>query len=68
MDLWEEVGMAAGEVYSTLSLSDTAMTVVAIKKKTKLDLEMTHLGIGWLLREEKVNLVKAGKSRKVKIK
>ena len=68
MDLWGEVGMAAGQVYSTLSLSDTAMTVTAIKKKTKLDHEMTHLGIGWLLREEKIHLVKAGKSQKVKIK
>jgi DNA-binding transcriptional regulator GbsR (MarR family) len=68
MDIWGEIGGAAGKVFTALEAESKPMTIAAIKKKTKLSDGMLNLALGWLAREDKVVLDKKQSSLKVKIK
>ena len=68
MDIWGEVGGAAGKVYTALEGESKPMTLAAVKKKTKLGDSMLNMALGWLAREDKVVLEKVKSSIKVKVK
>ena len=68
MDLWGEIGGAAGNVYTALEGESKPMTLAAVKKKTKLNDAMLNMALGWLAREDKVVLDKTKSSIKVRTK
>ena len=51
----ESVGFRAGDVYQALATAAKALTVAEIAKAAKITVEETYLGIGWLLKEGKIN-------------
>ena len=50
----ENVGFKAGDVYQTLAAAGNALTVAEIAKTAGITTEEACLGIGWLLKEGKV--------------
>ena len=50
----ENVGFKAGDVYQTLAAAEKALTVAEIAKKAKISNDEALLGLGWLLKEGKV--------------
>lgn len=52
--LKEKAGVIAGEIWTALNVTD-GMTAKQLKKATKLVDKDLFLGLGWLLREEKVS-------------
>lgn len=58
--LQEKAGNIAGIIWSALSESETALTFKQIKKATKLLEKDFNLGLGWLLREDKIAAVETG--------
>ena len=57
--LQDKAGNIAGTIYTALSASE-GMTFKAIKKATKLTEKDFLLGLGWLLREDKINAAETG--------
>lgn len=51
--LKEKAGMIAGEIWNALNGTE-GLTVKEIKKATKLKEKELFLGLGWLLREDKI--------------
>lgn len=51
----ENVGFKAGDVYNALVAENKGLTVSEIAKAAKITVEETYLGIGWLLKEGKIN-------------
>lgn len=51
----ENVGFRAGDVYNALASEGKALSVAEIAKLAKITTEEVYLGIGWLLKEGKVN-------------
>ena len=68
MDLWGEIGTAAGRIYSAIEGGSKPAAVADVKKKTKLDATMFAMGLGWLAREDKVVVEKKGQKITVKAK
>ena len=64
----EMIGNAAGAVWSALS-ENGAMSAKDLKKaaKIKTDKEL-YLAMGWLLREDKLNVVEEGKEITLSLK
>lgn len=56
----EKAGNIAGIVWNTLANAGTALTFKQIKKATKLTEKDFNLGLGWLLREGKIDSVETG--------
>lgn len=57
--LQEKAGNIAGIIYTALNGTE-GLTFKAIKKATKLSEKDFLLGLGWLLREDKLNVVETG--------
>ncbi len=51
----QNAGFSAGDIYQALSAAGSAMTVAQLAKATAKTEGDVLLGIGWLLREGKVN-------------
>lgn len=52
--MWKEkAGMIAGEIWYVLSGTE-GLTLKQLKKATKLKEKELYLGLGWLLREDKL--------------
>lgn len=51
----ENVGFKAGDVYQALAAAEKALSVKEIAKKAKISEEETLMGLGWLLKEGKLN-------------
>lgn len=51
--LKEKAGTIAGEIWTALNGTE-GLTVKQIKKATKLKEKEIYLGLGWLLREDKI--------------
>ena len=68
MDMWGQVGWAAGQIHTALRSKSEPMTVSELKRTSKLNNDVLYLGIGWLLREGNAELKKSGKSRIVSLK
>ena len=58
--LQEKAGNIAGLIWNALSEAEAAQTFKQIKKATKLAEKDFNLGLGWLLREDKINTVETG--------
>lgn len=58
--LQEKAGNIAGLLWNTLSEAEAAMTFKQIKKVTKLSEKDFLLGLGWLLREDKIATTETG--------
>ncbi|MBR2154071.1 MAG: winged helix-turn-helix domain-containing protein [Bacteroidaceae bacterium] len=58
--LQEKAGNIAGLLWNTLSEAETALTFKQIKKTTKLTEKDFLLGLGWLLREDKIAAAETG--------
>ena len=61
------IGEMAGSVYNELSANGPA-TVTKLKTALKADAFTLDAAIGWLAREDKVEVTKSGKSVKVTLK
>lgn len=58
--LQEKAGTIAGTIYQTLADAGEGLTFKAIKKATKLTEKDFLLGLGWLLREDKLYETETG--------
>lgn len=58
--LQEKAGNIAGTIWNALSGSEASLTFKQIKKITKLAEKDFNLGLGWLLREDKLAIEETG--------
>ncbi len=63
----DNIGVTAGKVFSTLE-SQGEMTLAKLKTAVTSDAFLTEAAVGWLAREDKLNVVKSGRSIKVSLK
>lgn len=61
----ETIGQSAGQIWTYLSDNKGQATMTKIKKDLDLKGNFAELGLGWLARENKVQLAKSGNSIKV---
>lgn len=66
-DLKERVGHTAGKIWGQLA-EDGPQTVAQLKKKLNGEGDLVNLAIGWLAREDKVDIVAEKKSFRVTLK
>jgi hypothetical protein len=66
-DLNSQVGETAGRVWQVLS-SAGPLTLAQLKKKVDGSGELLDFGLGWLAREDKVEIIPEKKSFRVKLK
>ncbi len=66
-ELQEQIGFSAGRIYDYL-LDNGEVTFTKIKKELDLKSNFVDLGLGWLARENKVELSKKGSSVNVRLK
>jgi len=67
MDVNSQVGETAGRVWHTLS-SAGPQTLAQLKKKVDGSGELLGFGLGWLAREDKIEIVPEKKSFRVRLK
>ena len=67
MDMQNDIGETAGKVWQALS-DEGPHTVVQLKKKLKAPNELLFFALGWLAREDKVEIVSAQKSFRVQLR
>jgi winged helix-turn-helix protein DUF2582 len=67
MDMNGEVSQMAGQVWHVLS-SDGPHTLVQLKKKLNATIELVNFGVGWLAREDKLEIIPDKKSFRVQLK
>lgn len=58
--LQEKAGNIAGLIWNALAEANESLTYKQIKKSTKLAEKDFNLGLGWLLREDKLNVAETG--------
>ena len=61
--LQEKAGNIAGLIWNALSEAQSSLTFKQIKKVTKLTEKDFNLGIGWLLREDKLSVSETTKKK-----
>ena len=66
MRLQESIIEAVGEVYNYLS-ENVEVTTKKMQKDLNLDANFTSLSLGWLAREDKVNIERKGAYTKVSL-
>ncbi len=66
-ELQEQIGQSAGQIYNYLSNNGEA-TFSKMKKELDLKGNFADLGLGWLAREDKVEISKKGASVSVRLK
>ncbi len=57
--LQEKAGNIAGTIWSALSEANEGLSFKQIKKATKLAEKDFNLGLGWLLREDKISVAES---------
>jgi Winged helix-turn-helix domain (DUF2582) len=67
MEINEKVGEAAGKVWQALS-SEGPQTVTQLKKQLNGSSEVVTFALGWLAREDKVEITQDKKTFKIKLK
>ena len=68
-DMWVKIGEAAGKVYHLLE--DGEKNITRLKKSLKGDGYggiVVDMAIGWLAREDKVDIIKDGRSWIIRLK
>jgi len=63
----EQIGFSAGEIYNYLSQNGTT-TFAKMKKELDLKGNFADLGLGWLARENKVEISQKGPAVRVSLK
>lgn len=58
--LQEKAGNIAGLIWNAIADANASLTFKQIKKATKLSEKDFNLGIGWLLREDKLSVAETG--------
>ena len=66
--LEQSIGFSAGQIYNYLAENKGQATFTKLKKDLDLKSNFAELGLGWLAREEKIELAKSGNSLKIKLK
>lgn len=66
-ELLDQIGTSAGEIYNYLNNNGTT-TFSKMKKDLDLKGNFADLGLGWLAREDKVNISKKGTSVSISLK
>jgi len=61
-----EIGEAAGQIWRWLEQNGET-TVARVRQETKLSDQLLHMGLGWLAREGKIELIKDKRTVKVGI-
>lgn len=61
--LQDNAGNIAGIIWNVLSTSEAPLTFKQIKKATKLAEKDFNLGLGWLLREDKIEATETGEEK-----
>jgi len=64
----QEIGISAGQIYNYLAENEGQSTFTKLKKDLDLKSNFAELGLGWLAREEKVELAKSGNSLKIRLR
>jgi hypothetical protein len=67
MNMQNEIGETAGKVWQALS-NEKPQAVVQLKKKLKAPNELLFLALGWLARENKIEIDSAQNSFRVQLK
>ncbi len=62
-----EIGEAAGQIWRWLEEKGET-TVAKLKQETELSDQLLHMGLGWLAREGKIQLVKDRRTVKVALR
>jgi hypothetical protein len=63
----QEIGASAGKIYNALE-AHGELTVTKLKTLAEADLFKLYAAIGWLAREDKIDLIAEGKSIKVRLR
>jgi hypothetical protein len=66
-ELQEKIGQSAGQIYNYLN-SNGESSFSKMKKELDLKGNFADLGLGWLAREDKVEISKKGASVSVRLK
>lgn len=66
--LEQSIGFSAGEIYHYLESNEGQASFSKMKKDLDLKGNFAELGLGWLAREEKVELCKKGNSLNIKLR
>ena len=66
--LEQEIGLSAGQIYNYLTDNEGQTTFSKMKKELDLKSNFAELGLGWLAREEKVELSKKGNSLNIRLR
>lgn len=64
----QEIGLSAGEIYNFLAENKGEATMAKIQKNLDLKGNFAELGLGWLAREDKIEIAKSGNSIKVRLR
>lgn len=64
----QSIGLSAGQIYNYLAENEGQSTFSKLKKDLDLKGNFAELGLGWLAREDKIELAKSGNSLKVKLR
>lgn len=67
MEIKEQVGLTAGQVWHLLNETGP-LTLAQLKKKVNGESEWLNFALGWLAREDKIDLVQVKKSLRVQLK
>ncbi len=62
------VGVNAGKLWKVLDKEDGAVEFKRLKRKAKLRADETRVALGWLLKEDKINLIGVESILKVELK
>ena len=66
--LEQSIGFSAGQIYNYLADNEGQASFTKLKKDLDLKGNFAELGLGWLAREEKIELAKSGNSLKIKLR
>lgn len=67
MEIKEQVGLTAGQVWQLLNESGP-LTMTQLKKKVNGESEYLNFALGWLAREDKIDMVQVKKNLRVQLK
>lgn len=65
MNVTEQIGEAAGEIWTALEGNQEGMTITQLVERTQLPKNLFHQGLGWLAREDKIQF--SGKSNSPRV-
>ena len=68
LTLEEQIGFSAGQIYDYLSSNNGEATFSKMKKELDLKGNFADLGLGWLARENKVEISQKGPAVKVSLR